>query len=64
MFGIGLIKNAGRKTLGEIIIAITFFLGFPISALAFAYIHPLMGILCLVFCIYLLHLANTLKKGK
>ncbi|MBA2840194.1 hypothetical protein HNP87_000706 [Methanococcus maripaludis] len=60
----GIIKNAGRKTLGEIIIAITFFLGFPISALVFTYINPIMGILCLVFCIYLLYLANTLKKRK
>ncbi|MBA2868547.1 hypothetical protein [Methanococcus maripaludis] len=60
----GIIKNAGRKTLGEIIIAITFFLGFPISALVFAYINPTIGVLCLVFCIYLLYLANRLKKGK
>ncbi|MBA2861886.1 hypothetical protein [Methanococcus maripaludis] len=60
----GIIEDAGRKTLGEIIITLTFFLVLPITGLALILGHSVIGILGLVFCIVLLHLGTDLKKRK
>ncbi|WP_459202492.1 hypothetical protein [Methanococcus sp. CF] len=61
---IGFIEDMGRKTLGEIIIAVMFFLVLPISGLALVFGHVIIGILGLVVCMILLHFGTELKRRK